>query len=186
MGSVTLASAFLARGKVPLSDLLTCVMDAQTKLTFPEWNPDACKIGMCSTPSPGDQSSVMAVYNSTAFGTVLSREMSGFLKLFRSGAMLHHYTEFAPKSEIAAAEENVASVIADYQDLENGTFPNMSRRNTQQQHQLQQGGGVRSGSRGGAGRSERGSGGGDERVKQRGEPSGAWSDPTMHQLFPSF
>ena len=43
---VCLASAFLARGpNIPFSDFLTCVSTAQkSHLTFPKWNPDACKV----------------------------------------------------------------------------------------------------------------------------------------------
>jgi len=82
-GCVTLASAFLARGEgahVPLSDFLKCVTESTRKhLRFPHWNQDACKvciliyevdfslivikIGMCNTASPGDDVSVLAVYN---------------------------------------------------------------------------------------------------------------------------
>ncbi len=94
---ITLSSAFLARGKadsLPLTDFLDCVTTAQRSLNWPTWNRNACKIGMCSTPSPGEDMSVLAVYNSTAFGTVLTREMKGFQRLFRKKAMLHHYTEF--------------------------------------------------------------------------------------------
>ena len=94
---ITLSSAFLARGKadsLPLTDFLDCVTTAQRSLNWPTWNRNACKIGMCSTPSPGEDMSVLAVYNSTAFGTVLAREMKGFQRLFRKKAMLHHYTEF--------------------------------------------------------------------------------------------
>ena len=43
--SITLASAFLARGKVPLSDFIRCVTDASHRsLRFPVWNTDACKV----------------------------------------------------------------------------------------------------------------------------------------------
>jgi hypothetical protein len=62
-GKTTLASAFLVRGKVPLADFLTCVSTAQRSLHFPAWNPDACKIGMCSTPHPGEIFSALGVFN---------------------------------------------------------------------------------------------------------------------------
>lgn len=39
-----LSSAFLARGKVALSDLVHCVEGAQKNMNFPEWNQDACKV----------------------------------------------------------------------------------------------------------------------------------------------
>ncbi len=85
--------------------------------------------------------------------------------------------------EIAAAEESVQNVIADYAALEAGTFPN--HRNNTVKHSSE--GNSKSsgpgGSRGGGRGSDRG---GDDRVKPRGEPSGAWSDPAMHQLFPAF
>mmetsp|Transcript_15730 Transcript_15730/g.21621 ORF Transcript_15730/g.21621 Transcript_15730/m.21621 type:complete len:449 (+) Transcript_15730:13-1359(+) len=86
-GCVTLASAFLARGEashVPLSDFLKCVTESTRKhLQFPHWNQDACKIGMCNTASPGDDVSVLAVYNSTAFSSVLAREHTSFSRLYR-------------------------------------------------------------------------------------------------------
>jgi tubulin epsilon len=45
--SVTLASAFIARGSstyVRLSDFISSVTNAQKSLRFPLWNPDACKV----------------------------------------------------------------------------------------------------------------------------------------------
>lgn len=47
LGPVTLASAFLARGRpdsVPLTDFLDCVTNAQKSLRFPHWNQNACKV----------------------------------------------------------------------------------------------------------------------------------------------
>lgn len=94
-GSITISSAFLSRGNVRLSDFLSCVNSAQgSTLHFPPWNEDACKIGMCGTPSPGEDMSVLAVYNSSSFGSVLSRIRSRFNTLFKRKAMLHHYTNF--------------------------------------------------------------------------------------------
>lgn len=82
-GVVTSASAFLARGKVKLSDFIGCVTAAQRNIRFPSWNQDACKvsvaffgnvvfyindqIGMCSTATPGEEMSVMGVYNRSVF-----------------------------------------------------------------------------------------------------------------------
>jgi tubulin epsilon len=43
-GVVTMASAFLARGKVKLSDFIGCVTAAQRNMRFPAWNQDACKV----------------------------------------------------------------------------------------------------------------------------------------------
>jgi tubulin epsilon len=43
-GVVTTASAFLARGKVKLSDFIGCVTAAQRNIRFPSWNQDACKV----------------------------------------------------------------------------------------------------------------------------------------------
>lgn len=116
---VTIASAFLARGSnVPLADFLGCVTSSKKSLRFPEWNEDACKIGICGTPTPGDHSTVLGVYNSTAFGTVLSRESTSFQRLFRVKAMLHHYTEFVEERTIYDAEKVSSSLISDYADLE--------------------------------------------------------------------
>ena len=42
--AVTLASAFITRGSVAVSDLLYAVTNAQKSLRFPDWNPDACKV----------------------------------------------------------------------------------------------------------------------------------------------
>lgn len=122
--SITLASAFLARGSsqaIPLSDFMNCVTSARTtSLKFPSWNPDACKIGLCNTAAPGESMSVLAVYNNTAFGSVLERQQKRFNMLFRRKAMLHHYTEFMPEEEIAFAEQSVDAVIADYRAVERG------------------------------------------------------------------
>lgn len=42
---MTIASAFLARGKVTLSEFIQCVTHSQRQvLQFPEWNPEACKV----------------------------------------------------------------------------------------------------------------------------------------------
>ena len=120
--AVTLACAFLARGDVMLSDFISCVTTAQTKsLSFPHWNQDATKIGMCRVPAPGPKVSVLGVYNSTAFGSVLKREHSRFNTLYRRKAMLHHYTEFVDVQAIADAEVAVASAIDDYDILERGS-----------------------------------------------------------------
>lgn len=118
-GCVTIASAFLARGRIPLSEFLSCVTSAQqSSLVFPSWNKEACKIGMCGTPAPGERHSILGVYNSTAFGSVLQREHSRFSQLFRRRAMLHHYTEYCDVNDIAEAEINVQSAINDYRDIE--------------------------------------------------------------------
>ena len=56
--SVTLASAFITRGSIAISDFLSCISTTQKKLIFPAWNQNAIKIGMCSTPAAvgGDMS----------------------------------------------------------------------------------------------------------------------------------
>ena len=120
--AITLACAFLARGEVMMSDFITCVTTAQSKsLTFPTWNQDATKIGMCNMPAPGQKVSVLGVYNSTAFGHVLKREHSRFSTLFKRKAMLHHYTEFVDVQALADADIAVASAIDDYNVLERGS-----------------------------------------------------------------
>lgn len=43
-GVITPATAFLARGKVRLSEFIGCVIAAQRNIRFPSWNPDACKV----------------------------------------------------------------------------------------------------------------------------------------------
>lgn len=111
---ITLSSAFLARGRadsLPLTDFLDCVTTAQRSLNWPTWNRNACKIGMCGTPSPGEDMSVLAVYNSTAFGTVLTREMKGFQRLFRKKAMLHHYTEFVEVGHAYSRDSIIIIII---------------------------------------------------------------------------
>jgi tubulin epsilon len=115
---VTLASAFLARGAVPLSDFLDCVTSARTTLKFPSWNPDACKIGICGVPAPGEQMSILAIYNNSGFSSVLSRQRSRFQQLYKRKAMLHHYTEYVDAEEVGEAERVVASVISEYESVE--------------------------------------------------------------------
>jgi len=93
---------------------------------FPPWNEDACKIGMCGTAAPGEDLSVLGVYNSTAFGTVLQRERSKFNRLYKRKAMLHHYTEFVDASVIDDAEKLIVDLIGDYNDIEANTFEGSS------------------------------------------------------------
>lgn len=145
-GSITIASAFLARGPVPLSDFLGCVTTAQTRsMVFPSWNQNACKIGMCAMPAPNETMSIMGVYNNTSFSHVLSREKSRFNLLFKRKAMLHHYTEFVDVGEIETAECVCSTTIGEYREIESagphglsgdgekraGTFGNNRLRDTQ-------------------------------------------------------
>lgn len=44
---IMIASAFLGRGKIILSDFLRCVSRAQSSFRFPVWNSDACKVKPC-------------------------------------------------------------------------------------------------------------------------------------------
>ena len=120
--SLTLASALLSRGNIELSEVLAGVSQVRRTLRFPSWNEDACKIGLCGVPSPGREASILAIYNSTAFGSVLSRQLTAFQRLFRRRAMLHHYTEFMEEDEIFAAEECVSALVEQYSALENGTW----------------------------------------------------------------
>ena len=131
VGCVTLASAFIARGaptQVRLSDFLNGVTNAQRALRFPAWNEHACKIGLCNTPSPGEDMSLLCVYNSTAFGSTLTRERDRFNVLFRRRAMLHHYLEFIDVESVAEAERWSAAISAEYQALEQGTFNGRQRQ----------------------------------------------------------
>ena len=43
-GSLTLASAFLSRGNIQLSDMVASVSQVRKTLRFPAWNEDACKV----------------------------------------------------------------------------------------------------------------------------------------------
>ena len=99
-------------------------------MRFPSWNQDATKIGMCSTPSPGEKMSVLCIQNSTAFGAVLARERDRFNLLFRRRAMTHHYTEFVEIDEIKAAEVAVSSIVDEYQALERGQTPQAAMNST--------------------------------------------------------
>ena len=126
-GCITVASAFLARGNVGLSDFLMSVTTAQQKsLVFPYWNQNACKIGMCSTPAPKESMSVMAVYNSTAFSQVLGRERNRFNLLFKRKAMLHHYAEFVDVGEVEMAERVVSATLGEYKEIEQSGVPRPS------------------------------------------------------------
>ena len=63
------------------------------------------------------------VYNSTAFGSVLSRQRRRFNQLYKRRAMLHHYTEFVDAAYVGEADEVVAKVLADYEEIEAGRPP---------------------------------------------------------------
>jgi tubulin epsilon len=121
--SVNLASAFFGRGNIPLSEFLDGVTYAQTTMAFPDWNPDACKIGLCGTPAPGETASVLGVYNNTGFRSVLQRECGRFHQLYRRKAMLHHYTEFVEEDFVAQSETSVAGVIKEYEAIERNQIP---------------------------------------------------------------
>lgn len=118
-GSITIASAFIARGNIGFSDFLGCVTSAQQRsLVFPSWNQNACKIGMCGTPAPKENMSVMAIYNNTAFSHVLERERNRFNLLFKRKAMLHHYAEFVDVGEIDLAGQVCSATLGEYRDIE--------------------------------------------------------------------
>lgn len=51
--SVTLASAFIARGSIPLSEFIHGVGNVQKSLRFPKWNQDACKVGRLAPNADG-------------------------------------------------------------------------------------------------------------------------------------
>jgi tubulin epsilon len=120
---IYLACAFLGRGKIPLSDFINGVTSVQTSMNFPSWNPDACKIGLCSTAAPGQVSTILGIYNSTAFGGVLNGHRGRFNQLYRRKAMLHHYTEFIEEEHVAEADESVANIIREYSIIERGGLP---------------------------------------------------------------
>ena len=106
--------------------------------------------------------SLLGVFNSTAFGTVLTRERDRFNTLFKRRAMLHHYLEFIDVESVAEAERWSAAISAEYSELENGTFNGRNRRHFQPKSV-------------GATGSEEGLGG--------GPPLGVFREPV---LFPSF
>lgn len=120
-GELTMASAFLGRGKIVLSEFLHCVNSAQQALRFPTWNRNACKIGLCGAPAPGDEFSVLSLYNSSAFSIPLERELRNFQRLFRAKAMLHHYSKYVEENAIFEAESEVEQLISDYRNIE--AFP---------------------------------------------------------------
>eukprot|EP01031_Cornospumella_fuschlensis_P038440 gene38440-46719_t len=121
--AVTLASAFISRGRMPLTEFTHGVQHVQRQLRYTHWNPEACKIGMCGVAGPGETMAVMAVYNSSIFKEMLQGEMENFYRLYRAKAMLHHYTAFTSEDAIKAAEHGVSELVADYEALEAGTFP---------------------------------------------------------------
>ena len=61
---------------------------------------------------------MLGIYNSTAFGKVLSRELTAFQRLYHKKAMLHHYTDYANESVVSEAEYSAGCIIADYQEME--------------------------------------------------------------------
>jgi len=66
-------------------DFISCVTAAQrTTLKFPSWNPDACKIGMCSVPGPGEDMSILGNILSTSdyFPTILALTCLLILQVF--------------------------------------------------------------------------------------------------------
>ena len=77
---------------------------------------------MCGTAGPGEGMSVLGIYNSTAFGAVLEQERNRFLTLYKRRAMLHHYTEFMEQDLIANADETVATLIHEYQSIQNHSY----------------------------------------------------------------
>lgn len=73
---------------------------------------------MCGTASPGEDLSLLGVYNNSSFGSaLLARELAGFQKLYRKKAMLHHYTEFVEEQVVADAGVACGELIEEYAAL---------------------------------------------------------------------
>lgn len=122
--ALSLASLFLGRGPIMLSDFIQSIAAAQQHVRYPTWNPEASKIGLCAVADHGQESSALGVFNSTSFGQVLQVEKDSLMTLYRRKAMLHHYTPYLSPESIDHSVSVVSDTIAAYAELETyETYP---------------------------------------------------------------
>lgn len=88
---VILAGALTVRGKASLNDLRYNISRLSKKAKYISWNQDGLKIGLCSIPPPGHETSAMGLFNSSALSNIFQEAADHFNKLFRRRAHVHHY-----------------------------------------------------------------------------------------------
>lgn len=114
--STYLASAFMFRGPVTISDVERNVRRLKAQVKMAHWNTEAFKVGICSVPPVGLPYSCLALSNNCCFGQKLGRMRDRFVKLYRAKAYVNHYEEYGMlPEEFQEALENLDALKAAYE-----------------------------------------------------------------------
>ncbi|KAI8812355.1 Tubulin/FtsZ family, GTPase domain-containing protein [Cladochytrium replicatum] len=112
--STYLCCALIARGDVEISDLRKNIDRIRPTLSFPGWNQEAWKTGICSLPPIGQPYSLLSLANNCAIRKPFSELKSRFTKLYKRKANLHHYLENMELDDFQQSIENVTALIQEY------------------------------------------------------------------------
>eukprot|EP00127_Corallochytrium_limacisporum_P004168 Clim_evm113s157 gene=Clim_evmTU113s157 len=120
----TIASAFMIRGDVELSDVRRNIDRLIAKATFVDWNRDAWKVGLCSKAPVSLPHSLLALHNNSAVTSLLCAMDEHFYKIYKRKAHVHHYTKFGLElSDFDAARQNLDDVVQLYNQSLRPTQP---------------------------------------------------------------
>lgn len=123
LSKLSLSSAFLIRGDVPVSEILRNVKRIKSKMIVPSYSLDSCKIGICEVPPPNQPYSVLCLNNSCEMSRLLRIVSDRFWKLFRRKAHLHHYMEYTNEGALRRAYDSVKDLASDYEHFETSGTP---------------------------------------------------------------
>mmetsp|Transcript_86281 Transcript_86281/g.230429 ORF Transcript_86281/g.230429 Transcript_86281/m.230429 type:complete len:232 (+) Transcript_86281:808-1503(+) len=119
-----LACALMARGHVPMSDLVRNVDRIKKSVSMVPWNPDGFKIGICGTPPAGEERALLCLSNNCCITDTFDRLETRFNMLYRRRAMVHHYERFMnvgggdAKALLDSAADNLHTLIEEYQQTQ--------------------------------------------------------------------
>ncbi|XP_062510465.1 tubulin epsilon chain-like isoform X2 [Corticium candelabrum] len=118
--SLYLACALLLRGKVSMSDIRRNIDRLRPSLKFVHWNQHGWKTGLCSVPPVGHLYSLLSLANNTCIKSTFTDIRTGFVKLYRRKAHLHHYTQVdgMELDQFQDSLESLSSLICDYESLD--------------------------------------------------------------------
>ncbi|KAF8821585.1 putative tubulin [Cardiosporidium cionae] len=119
----TLASAFLLRGEVSISDILNNVRRTKTLLKTLSFNQDAFKLGQCMVPPVGQVKSLLYLYNSCEIINLLEENTARFAKLYNRRAHVHHYSRYMDLSMMDEAFESLEMLSNDYRCFQDNEVP---------------------------------------------------------------
>ncbi|TMW58740.1 hypothetical protein Poli38472_010299 [Pythium oligandrum] len=118
--SVYLACGLLLRGNVEISDVNANIQRLQSEVRMIHWNQEGFKVGLCSVPPVGYNSSLLCLSNNCCIRSTFERMHDRFRRLYTRKAHLHHYTEYMDADMLAEGYENVKYLINEYSKLEEG------------------------------------------------------------------